>query len=70
MEIIIQEQPKDKDMKTINRSVIKILPKRPYIDWANSFDDDGPPMDLQLIHATPLLIPEEYSRVLTGALLT
>jgi hypothetical protein len=47
-------------MKTINRTVITILPKQPYINWANSFDDDDPKMSLDSIHATSLLIPEEY----------
>lgn len=47
-------------MKTINRSVITILPKQPYIDWANSFEDGGPSIGLQSIHATSLLIPEEF----------
>ena len=28
-------------MKTINRTAITILPKQPYIDWANSFNDNG-----------------------------
>jgi len=26
-------------MKTINRTAIAIIPKQPYIDWANSFED-------------------------------
>jgi hypothetical protein len=47
-------------MKTINRTVITILPKKPYIDWANSFDDSGPTMTPDSIHATSILIPEEY----------
>jgi hypothetical protein len=47
-------------MKTINRTVITIIPKQPYIDWANSFDDDGPAMNPDSIHATSILIPEEY----------
>lgn len=44
-------------MKTINRTAITIIPKQPYIDWANSFDDaeiyDKP-------HATTILIPDKY----------
>ena len=47
-------------MKTINRTVITILPKQPNIDWANSFDDGGPTMIPDSIHATSLLIPEKY----------
>ncbi len=26
-------------MKTINRTAITVIPKQPYIDWANSFED-------------------------------
>jgi len=47
-------------MKTINRTVVTIIPKKPYIDWANSFDDDGPKLYADTIHATSLLIPENY----------
>jgi hypothetical protein len=32
-------------MKTINRMVVTIIPRQPYIDWANGFDDGGPKMD-------------------------
>ena len=34
-------------MKYINRSVAIIRPKQPYIDWANSFNDDGPTLELE-----------------------
>jgi hypothetical protein len=47
-------------MKTINRTVITIILKQPYVDWANNFDDDGPKMNLDSIHATSILIPEKY----------
>ncbi len=44
-------------MKPINRTAITIIPKKPYIDWANSFEDaeiyDTP-------HATTILIPDKY----------
>jgi hypothetical protein len=44
-------------MRTINRTAITIVPRQPYIDWANSFDDaetyDTP-------HATTILIPDKY----------
>jgi len=26
-------------MKTINRTAITIIPKQPYVDWADSFND-------------------------------
>lgn len=47
-------------MKTINRTVVTITPKQPYIEWANSFDDDGPELDPSEIHSTALLIPDRY----------
>jgi len=47
-------------MKTINRTVVTIIPKKPYIDWANSIDDDGPKLYADTIIATSLLIPEKY----------
>lgn len=27
-------------MKVINRAAVLVIPKQPYIDWANSLDDD------------------------------
>jgi len=32
-------------MDSVNRSVIMVKPKLPYIEWANSLDDDGPKLD-------------------------
>ena len=32
-------------MDLVNRSVIIVRPKLPYIEWANSFDDDGPKLN-------------------------
>ena len=29
-------------MRLVNRAAITVTPKQPYIDWANSLDDDGP----------------------------
>ena len=29
-------------MRLVNRAAITVKPKRPYIDWANTLDDDGP----------------------------
>lgn len=46
-------------MKTINRTVVTIIPKKRYIDWANSFDD-GPKLYADTIYATSLLTPENY----------
>ncbi len=28
--------------RTINRAALIVRPKQPYVDWANSVDDDGP----------------------------
>jgi len=47
-------------MKTINRTVVTVSPKQPYIDWANSFDDDGPDMDTSRSISTAYLIPDKY----------
>ncbi len=47
-------------MKTINRTVVTISPKQPYIDWANSFEDDGHELGLSEVHSTALLIPDRY----------
>ncbi len=46
-------------MRTINRTAVTIVPRKPYIDWANSFDD-GPELDTASSHATSLLIPDTY----------
>ena len=47
-------------MKTINRTVITIVPKKPFIDWANSFDDGGPKLAYDSTQATSILIPDDY----------
>lgn len=47
-------------MKTINRTVVTITPKQPYVDWANSFHDGGPEFDSSEIQSTALLIPDRY----------
>ena len=47
-------------MRLLNRTGITIRPKQPYLDWANSFTDGGP--TLQVAHArtygTAFLLPE------------
>ncbi|MBI5789649.1 MAG: hypothetical protein HZA78_12425 [Candidatus Schekmanbacteria bacterium] len=47
-------------MRSINRTVIIIKAKQPYVDWANSFDDGEPPMKLEEFQqdATAYLIPQ------------
>jgi len=47
-------------MKTINRTVITIIPKRPYIDWANSFYDNGPKIETDKKLAVSILISDKY----------
>ena len=47
-------------MKTINRTILTIIPKKPYIEWANSFEDDGPELDLETKHSLAVLIPDKY----------
>ena len=47
-------------MKTINRTVIVVTPKKPYVDWADSFDDGGVELDSNVMHNTAYLIPDEY----------
>ena len=47
-------------MKTINRTVITIIPRQPYIDWANSFDDNGPKLETDKKLAVSILISDKY----------
>ncbi|MCD6389484.1 MAG: hypothetical protein J7L69_08730 [Desulfobulbaceae bacterium] len=47
-------------MKTINRTVLFVTPKQPYVDWANSFDDGGPQFSADRDRGTAILIPDTY----------
>lgn len=38
---------------TINRSVLIVRPKQPYIDWANSMNDGRPLADLKSMRKNP-----------------
>ncbi len=38
---------------TINRAALIVRPKQPYVDWANSVDDDGPRVILQGLRTDP-----------------
>lgn len=49
-------------MKTINRTVVFVSPKQPFIDWANSMDDD-PELLAEETFATAYLIPDRYGEV-------
>ncbi len=39
--------------RTINRAALIVRPKTPYVDWANSVDDDGPQAILQDLGRDP-----------------
>lgn len=50
-------------MKTINRTVVTVRGKKPFIEWANSFDYAGPKMDIGEINETSFLIPDTYDEL-------
>ena len=39
--------------RTINRAALIVRPRQPYVDWANSMDDDGPKADLRKLREQP-----------------
>jgi hypothetical protein len=39
--------------RTINRAALIVRPRQPYVDWANSVDDDGPRAILQELRTDP-----------------
>jgi hypothetical protein len=39
--------------RTINRAGLIVRPKQPYVNWANSVDDDGARADLERLRAEP-----------------
>ena len=39
--------------RTINRAALIVRPKQPYVDWANSVDDEGPQAVLQGLRTDP-----------------
>ena len=39
--------------RTINRAALIVRPKQPYVDWANSVDDEGPRAILQELRTDP-----------------
>jgi len=45
-------------MEFVNRTALVVRPKRPYIDWADSFDDGGPKYDPDLHQAKGFLVDE------------
>ena len=47
-------------MKTINRTAITIIPKQPYADWINSFENV---LDYDDNQETTILIPDKYDEI-------
>jgi len=47
-------------MKTINRTAITIIPKQPYADWINSFENV---LENDANQATTILIPDKYDEI-------
>jgi hypothetical protein len=47
-------------MDVLNRAAVVLVPRAPYIEWANSFEDDGPTIDVAKARdfATTFLVPE------------
>ena len=39
--------------RTIDRAGLVVRPKQPYVDWANSMDDDGPKAELRQLREDP-----------------
>jgi len=50
-------------MKTINRTVVTVSPKQPYIDWANSFEANGAQIDPSETHTTAFLLSDDYNEL-------
>ncbi len=50
--------------RTINRAGLIVRPKQPYIDWANSVDDDAPRAILQELRTDPSIYLVEIIDVL------
>lgn len=50
-------------MKTINRTVILVTPKQPFLEWASSFDDERPLAIEENIFSTAYLIPNTYDEL-------
>jgi len=48
----------------INRTALTVVPKQPYIKWANTLDDTGPKLDINAPHYEPAvyLIDEVFDK--------
>ena len=40
-------------VNVLNRTALTVIPKQPYINWANALDDDGPKLDINDPHSEP-----------------
>jgi hypothetical protein len=47
-------------MNTINRTLLIVIPKKPYIDWVNSFENGESDLDTGAEHYSAYLIPEKF----------
>jgi hypothetical protein len=47
-------------MMTINRTLLIVAPKKPFIDWANSFEEDTSVIEPVSAYHSAYLIPEKY----------
>jgi hypothetical protein len=47
-------------MKTINRTLLIVTPKKPFMDWANGFEEDPSEVAPASVYRSAYLIPEEY----------
>ena len=49
-------------MKTINRTLLIVVPKKPFFDWANSIDGDSEPIP-ESQYRSAYLIPDKYDEM-------
>jgi len=47
-------------MKTINRTVLIVTPKKPFMDWANGFAEDPSEVEAVSVYHSVYLIPEKF----------
>jgi hypothetical protein len=47
-------------MKTINRTLLIVIPKKPYLEWAKSFENGDDDFDTNEGHYSGYLISEKY----------
>jgi hypothetical protein len=47
-------------MKTINRTLLIVLPKQPFLDWVNRIERQTPDFIPATEHQSAYLIPEKY----------